>query len=541
MSNAEEETGSTAPQKMSSACTAEEKDTACAHRSSAVGGRTLLGGSHMGRVGRRVRSILFPAVSAVLLACTILFLSHGHVELMLYDGYTYLGTIESIDVLQQARRTAISDIYCETGVEPQLSNQMNASFHTFYTKTEYLSLEDLTAYLKAQGESNLFYGYVLSVDGVDIAACEREEEILDVLQQLEETLTLEVAAVNDAVAAVKISNAYCITYKCCDSSLRTDADALYTMLCPDPRVCARLAGEAQNLHSSLSAEDGIPVDFLAGSTLFCNNEFNDEYASYSLYRDVGLFSVQESDKNALAYTESTDDNSAESSISLDFCLCTFRTVETVMPYHCVVQGDDTQYPYYCRVTREGTDGLRTTVYEDHYINGELVEVVVSSTEDTVAAVDRIEVHGTKPYPEAGVTTGTFILPLDMESYLITSYFAERRPQFDGSGSHLGIDIVADEWTPIYAADGGVVSWARASSSYGNMVRIDHENGVQTVYAHMVEMTVENGQEVYQGQLIGYVGKTGVASGYHLHFEVRKYGSQQNPLNYLGEFPRKRYW
>jgi len=99
--------------------------------------------------------------------------------------------------------------------------------------------------------------------------------------------------------------------------------------------------------------------------------------------------------------------------------------------------------------------------------------------------------------------------------------------------HTGIDLAAPQGTPIYAAKGGVVEiagWSRAG--YGYYVKINHGGGVETLYGHMSRIAVRTGQRVKQGSLIGYVGRTGFATGPHLHFEVRIGGRTRNPWSYL---------
>ncbi|HGY10463.1 MAG TPA: LysM peptidoglycan-binding domain-containing protein [Oceanithermus profundus] len=99
--------------------------------------------------------------------------------------------------------------------------------------------------------------------------------------------------------------------------------------------------------------------------------------------------------------------------------------------------------------------------------------------------------------------------------------------------HTGIDLAAPQGTPIYAAKGGVVveaGWSRVG--YGYYVKVDHGGGVETLYAHMSRIAVKRGQRVKQGALLGYVGRTGFATGPHLHFEVRIHGGTRNPWSYL---------
>ena len=87
--------------------------------------------------------------------------------------------------------------------------------------------------------------------------------------------------------------------------------------------------------------------------------------------------------------------------------------------------------------------------------------------------------------------------------------------------HRGIDIGAPKGTPIYASAGGLVSIAHIgwSGGYGNMLIIDHPNGTKTLYAHMTKLATSTGDQVAQGEVIGYVGSTGRSTGPHLHFEV----------------------
>ena len=98
--------------------------------------------------------------------------------------------------------------------------------------------------------------------------------------------------------------------------------------------------------------------------------------------------------------------------------------------------------------------------------------------------------------------------------------------------HPGIDIGAPMGTPIKAAASGRVILAAYSGGYGNLVVIDHGNGLATAYAHQSRIAVSVGQQVGQGQVIGYVGSTGYSTGPHLHFEVRVNGTPVDPMGYL---------
>jgi murein DD-endopeptidase MepM/ murein hydrolase activator NlpD len=98
--------------------------------------------------------------------------------------------------------------------------------------------------------------------------------------------------------------------------------------------------------------------------------------------------------------------------------------------------------------------------------------------------------------------------------------------------HEGIDITASIGTPIWAAAAGTVIHAGWLGGYGNLVVVDHGNGLSTAYGHQEQVAVSYGQHVDQGQVIGYVGCTGHCFGPHVHFEVRINGSPVDPLGYL---------
>ena len=99
--------------------------------------------------------------------------------------------------------------------------------------------------------------------------------------------------------------------------------------------------------------------------------------------------------------------------------------------------------------------------------------------------------------------------------------------------HTGWDMSARSGSPIHAAGDGVVVSAGTRGGYGNAVVIDHGGGLATLYAHQSSMAVSAGQQVSQGQVIGYVGCTGYCTGPHLHFEVRVNGTPVDPGGYVG--------
>jgi murein DD-endopeptidase MepM/ murein hydrolase activator NlpD len=116
---------------------------------------------------------------------------------------------------------------------------------------------------------------------------------------------------------------------------------------------------------------------------------------------------------------------------------------------------------------------------------------------------------------------------------ITSYFGRRHLGLGTASFHRGLDVAAPHGTPIYAARSGTVTFAGWSSQgYGYLVKIRHFGGEETWYAHQSQIVVDLGESVRQGELIGRIGSTGISTGPHLHFEVRRFGSAVDPLSVL---------
>ena len=123
--------------------------------------------------------------------------------------------------------------------------------------------------------------------------------------------------------------------------------------------------------------------------------------------------------------------------------------------------------------------------------------------------------------------------LPVEGGWYSSNFGWRIDPFTGQRAfHEGIDVMAEQGTPFRAAAGGVVVFSDVHPQYGNMIEIDHGNGLITRYAHASKRLVKLGDVVLRGVKIGEVGKTGRATGTHLHFEVRQRGAPVNPAQFL---------
>jgi len=175
-----------------------------------------------------------------------------------------------------------------------------------------------------------------------------------------------------------------------------------------------------------------------------------------------------------------------------------------------------------RISVKGENGIEHFVNRIDKINGKIENEKIISKEVTKQPKNQVLLLGTKERPK-GVGTGNFMMPYGGN---ITSRYGRR-----GSRLHKGIDIVGPTGSKIYAADEGIVTYADyESGGYGNIVKINHNNGYETFYAHCNEIFVSSGDVVKKGDVIATVGNTGRSTGPHLHFEIIENGKNVNPLS-----------
>lgn len=113
----------------------------------------------------------------------------------------------------------------------------------------------------------------------------------------------------------------------------------------------------------------------------------------------------------------------------------------------------------------------------------------------------------------------------------SSYGWRMHPIYKTVKFHAGMDFTGIVGTPIYATGDGIVESNTFDKGYGRHVVIDHGFNYKTLYAHMKESYVKKGQKIKRGDVIGYLGNTGLSTGPHLHYEVRKNGKPVDPINY----------
>ena len=178
------------------------------------------------------------------------------------------------------------------------------------------------------------------------------------------------------------------------------------------------------------------------------------------------------------------------------------------------------------------DAFEVLLAESEILQEELMVEIAAKEKDLKEAkydeyLAKLALQGDNPPSNA-----TWVTPVS--GYRLTSAFGMRKhPVLGVVRMHNGIDMACAAGTPIYATRAGTVTrTAYQASGAGNYVSINHLDGFSSIYMHMTHYVVSQGQTVSQGQLIGYVGNTGISTGDHLHFGISYAGTYVNPLAYI---------
>ena len=217
---------------------------------------------------------------------------------------------------------------------------------------------------------------------------------------------------------------------------------------------------------------------------------------------------------------------------------TVRTTEVVkekepITFKRVVEKTDELFEGQSIIKRKGKEGRKEVTRKVTRENGRMVEETVLEEKLLKKARAEVTLAGTAEAPvpiavsESSRQKGNGSLAAPLTSIKVTSGFGPRWGR-----THLGVDLGMPAGEPVLASDSGTVIFSGYSGSYGNLVKLDHGNGMVTYYAHCSSLLVSQGQSVEKGQTIAQVGSTGNSTGPHLHFEVRINGQNVDPMGYF---------
>ncbi|MDD6800621.1 MAG: peptidoglycan DD-metalloendopeptidase family protein [Firmicutes bacterium] len=380
-------------------------------------------------------------------------------------------------------------------------------------KPSAVSKADIRSFLSDYIDQNYEDAYALSVDGKIIAACPDEYELRLAASLMKSKICESILSEEDGAEYIKLNNDIKVYRLICRKDRLVGIDELYDML----QITSN--SFKNNISSKAEETDGMRVSALygAGKPSSVNNI------------DSGLLKTDK-DSSVAVFSAISSSLAARLNIDINYCTVKTESYSEIVQYRTEYIEDDELYADRLILENEGADGLSEFTYEITLFEGTEVSREVIDEKVIIEPVNRVYRIGTKPIPDA-VPTGTFIWPINTDFIKITSVFGINRPEFDGGSYHYGIDLAGRRGDPVYAADGGTVKFAGKYSSYGLLVIIDHGNKL-SYYGHLDKILVKAGDKVYQGQPVGLMGDTGVATGVHLHFEIRVNGYIVNPLSYL---------
>ena len=203
-------------------------------------------------------------------------------------------------------------------------------------------------------------------------------------------------------------------------------------------------------------------------------------------------------------------------------------------YAIVLDGEEEQKVNSIDDAKKIVEEIKQEIDEEYQLTLGIKEVYTYNSEletlpDLTFAKANVEEDVNRKIEILGATVNGVYLKRPIEGIITSRYGAISSVR---SSAHKGLDIANSKGTQIKAAADGVIKKAEYSGLYGNLVIIEHENGVETYYAHCSSLYVKKGDKVSQGDVIAAVGSTGNSTGPHLHFEVRVDGAPLNPQKYL---------
>ncbi len=434
---------------------------------------------------------LLPAVTALCVAAYIGVMAARVPVIEASINGTPVGYVRSDEVFSSAVRSLEGELSAAIGSDYKLDCEITYELRHDW-KPVYLSEEDLIAYLRKLTADEFLTAYMLYVDDLPACAYENEEELLALVDSIETEL---LGSAGEDFSRIEISTRVRIEKQLCRKNDVKTLEEIHLLLNP-----------ATDHHADSAAvrEETVEASVLTVDSL--------TYMAPDL-------------ANA---APATDED-----FVLEYTLIKTEEMDEIVPYDTVRIDNPDAFVGKDSVITPGEYGYRTAVYEVvcNADGRELERTLLSETVHT-PTVSEVILVGTKPIPPA-VPTGTYIWPCDYSKGISSPYGARSYP---ANEFHLGIDLPGEKNSEIWASDGGTVIYAGQTPSYGKHVRIQHANGYITLYAHMNELLVKAGDQVYQGQTIGLMGTTGMSLGVHLHFEVRLGDVPRNPINYLP--PRK---
>ena len=459
-------------------------------------------------VGKTMKMRYAKTVAAVS-AVAILFASSAAIVSASASGVVYVDGVAVCKVGSRSEfnkaMVLLEKMHVENGVSDRTGKKITCSF-TLST-VEKVSASKCADILYKECLNGYVRAYCISMKGIEIGFCATYSEAEQVVEHFREHIIDSVLKNDNVADFVELTTDFAIDSKICRFDRVKKPETLCRAVLNVGDHDEQDGGDTSNRVTAGGALEFLYVDknFAFG---MLKNEAEVELPKFDFSFNLG-----------------------ELNSSIEYKTFVVETYSEIIPYETVTVETDELYIGQSKIQLQGENGIADNKYEIAYVDGiEVSKTLISSTviSEPIACIKLV---GTKNYPSTA-PTGSFMWPV-LDRFVITSGFGVNREGLDEAGTyHKAIDIAASRGTKLYAADGGVVTFAEYSGTYGLIVKISHENGVETRYAHMDRIDVKVGDRVYKGQPIGTMGITGRVTGPHVHFEVRINGNPVNPRNYL---------
>ena len=458
---------------------------------------------------KKSAKVLLPLGTLIATAVIIANISSYGLAIMLYVDGEPIGVVENAQIVRDAIELVERDLSSVAGLSYKFPSVISYRLVPAGASS-YMAPVNVYNALHNHAGSNITSAYGLYIDNVFIGAAADKS---DVRRALSDILKINMS---DDDVSIEFYNEVMIVER---------------------RFIRELVGDYDNLVMSLAlliSDDLADSEAVMSLSAVSFDSAVDELAvSGSIPRDLGEESGRVSRRLSMPeginafYLMNVLDEDALSGI--DVRLRTTRTevfLENIQ-FETIYRESNSYHVGTTVVQNPGVPGQREVTALVSYLGDDVTGIEVESYIVLREPVNRVVIVGTNPRPTT-TPTGTFIRPVNGQ---FSSGFG---PRTRGSITefHAGVDFRAPFGTPIFAADGGVVTFVGVRGGYGNFILISHGNGIETAYAHMSSMSVSVGQRVFQGEQIGRVGSTGNSTGNHLHFEVRINGVQVDPMRHL---------
>lgn len=436
------------------------------------------------------------ALSALFLLLTIYFAGESRTVIEVRVDGDKVGEVLSSETIEEALDRVNSRMSSITGEAFSFPHEL--SFKSKRTLSDdTLDVNGLYELLSTYTDKYVVEGYGLYIDSLLVAVLDNREDIIGVLDEL-------------CLEHMEISGE--------EENIANSVEIKYQEYSLDSLV------DAQTLHDMLAhCEEEVPAERTVSALL------SPSTSSATLTIDANATELEEKIAEAISSFESEREDAPR----LDFAVYYEETVRESVPYTTSYISDADFYENQEFVQVYGRNGLADNTYRVKYVNG--VEDSREIIEQSFLRLPRESVVrvGTRKLPERMTEkeNGGKYMINPVPTARVSDHFGQRILK-GRSDYHEGLDLAAWTGTPIYAAASGEVIYAAYSASYGYVVKILHDDGLVSVYAHCSKLLVSLGDLVSQADEIALVGSTGYSFGYHCHFEVIKDGVKVDPEDYI---------